>query len=153
MPSACTDPRGAATLLPIVVVFAIAGYRWAIWTRYVRVPATPPASAVSARREVDRDHRRRIAHHAGDVHQRYLVRRRKLWKIQMGSVLTPPAVKIVTMTSSNDRANASRAPGQEGRADRREGHVAERLDVSAPRSADASSNDRAVRRRRAIALL
>ena len=54
--------------------------------------------------------------------------RRKLWKIQIGSVLTPPARKIVTMTSSNDSANASRPPAisAERRAGKR--HVAERLE-------------------------
>lgn len=64
----------------------------------------------------------------------------KLLKIQSGSVWMPaPDVNFVTMISSNERAKASRAPAigavlTAGKVTRREV-----VDVSAPRSADASS--------------
>ena len=71
-----------------------------------------------------------------------------------GIVCVPaPAVNSVTITSSNDRANARSAP--ETSALRMPGNVIRRnvIHVSAPRSADASSEVRGSRRRRAIPLL
>ena len=68
--------------------------------------------------------------------------REKLLKIQIGSVSSPaPIVNVVTMISSNERAKASSAPATSavrrfGKRDQAEG-----LPGSAPRSADASSNE------------
>jgi hypothetical protein len=78
----------------------------------------------------------------------------RLVKIQIGRVWSPaPAVKVVTMISSKERAKASRPPAS--RAERRVGKVTRRKvwTPSAPRSMDASSNDRDMRRRRARVLL
>ena len=74
-------------------------------------------------------------------------------KIQIGSVSWVPAVNVVTMISSNDRAKASRPPARI--AVRRTGNVTWRkvCQVSAPRSIDASSIERDERRSRAITLL
>ena len=73
---------------------------------------------------------------------------------KMGTVCVPaPAVNRVTMISSNDSANASNAP--DSRAVRMPGMVMRRnvIQVSAPRSADASSGVRGNRRSRATTLL
>ena len=51
---------------------------------------------------------------------------RRLARIQIGSVCSVPAVKVVTMISSNDRANASRPPARSA-VRRRQRHVPERL--------------------------
>ena len=60
-----------------------------------------------------------------DVDERQLVRPLDRVKIQIGSVWSPaPAVKFVTMISSNDRANASSAPASS--AVRIAGHVMRR---------------------------
>ncbi len=74
-------------------------------------------------------------------------------KIQMGSVCFAPDVNTVTMTSSNESANASSAPARS--AVRICGSITYRnvCQLSAPRSADASSSEPAVRRIRAITLL
>ena len=74
-------------------------------------------------------------------------------KIQIGSVCSEPAVNVVTMISSNDRAKASRAPATS--AVRSWGKVMSRkvCQEPAPRSLAASSSDVPVRRRRATALL
>src|ERR1700761_8753275 len=80
--------------------------------------------------------------------------RKRLRKIQIGKVSSPaPIVKLVTTISSKESAKASRAPAP--RALRREGKVTKRkvCQGSAPRSAEASSKDPEVRRRRATALL
>ena len=83
-----------------------------------------------------------------------LLGRAKLVKNQIGSVWSPAAiVNVVTMISSKERAKASRAPAT--RALRMVGSVT-RVNVcqgSAPRSAEASSSEPDMRRRRAIALL
>ena len=75
-------------------------------------------------------------------------------KIHIGMVCVPaPAVKFVTMISSNDRANASRPP--DSSAVPMPGRVTRRnvVKTSAPRSAEASSGDRGSRRSRAMTLL
>src|SRR3712207_4761202 len=79
--------------------------------------------------------------------------RERFVRIQIGSVWSGPAVNVVTMTSSNDSANASRAPASS--ALRSAGKVTWRnvWNVDAPRSADASSSDADIRRSRATALL
>jgi hypothetical protein len=77
-----------------------------------------------------------------------------LVKIQIGRVWSPaPAVNVVTMISSKESANASRAPASS--ADRSAGKVTNRnvWAPSAPRSIDASSSDRDTRRSRATTLL
>ena len=82
------------------------------------------------------------------------VRGRRSWlKIQMGSVVCAPAVNVVTTISSNDKANANRAPAR--RADRISGNVMypKVWKRSAPRSADASSKLGESRRNRAAMLL
>src|SRR5688572_29035615 len=74
-------------------------------------------------------------------------------KIQIGSVWSGPAVNVVTMISSKESAKASSAPATS--AVLRLGKVTWRkvCQVSAPRSADASSNEVETLRRRAITLL
>ena len=133
-----------------------AGRRWPGWPPEALSDErrARPASLGDPRREVDRDRptagsRRRPRRCTSGT----WFASRKLWKIQIGSVLTPPAVKIVTMTSSNDSAKASRRAREQRRAEGRERHPPERLPGVAPRSADASSNELDVRRSRAIALL
>src|SRR4030095_15030319 len=77
-----------------------------------------------------------------------------LVKIHRGRVWSPaPAVKVVTMISSKERAKASRAPAR--RAERRGGKGTRRKGwrASAPRSMEASSIERDIRRRRARVLL
>ena len=72
--------------------------------------------------------------------------RARFEKIQIGSVWSEPAVKTVTITSSNERPKASRPPASN--AVPSAGSVTS-LNVwieSAPRSDDASSNDSDVRR-------
>ena len=66
--------------------------------------------------------------------------RERVAKIQIGSVCCAPDVKIVTTTSSNDSANASRPPARS--AVRICGNITYRnvCQESAPRSADASSS-------------
>src|SRR3712207_8133203 len=75
--------------------------------------------------------------------------RDRLVRIQIGSVWSGPAVNVVTMTSSNDSANASSAPASS--ALRSAGNVtkANVCHVDAPRSADASSNEPDTRRSQA----
>ena len=66
--------------------------------------------------------------------------RERFWKIQIGRVVTPGgAVNRVTTISSNDSPNARSAPATS--APRRSGKVTRRnvVNVSAPRSIDASS--------------
>ena len=71
---------------------------------------------IDSRQDDDRRH----------VHERELVRARVVLKIQIGSVCMPgPAVKFVTMISSNDRAKASRAPAISAVRMRRERHPPE----------------------------
>jgi len=80
--------------------------------------------------------------------------RNRLLKIQIGSVCTfGGAVNVVTMISSNDSPNASTAPAT--REARIWGKVTRRnvVQLVAPRSIDASSNDMPTRRSRASALL
>src|SRR5213592_4353425 len=79
--------------------------------------------------------------------------RERLLRIQIGSVSRSPAVNVVTITSSKLSANASSAPATS--AERSCGNVTYQnvCHVWAPRSADASSNDAHVRRRRATTLL
>src|SRR4051794_30309296 len=79
--------------------------------------------------------------------------RDRLVRIQIGSVCELPAVNVVTITSSKESANASSAPATI--AERSAGKVMKRkvCQVLAPRSAEASSNERDVRRRRATTLL
>src|SRR5664279_3786039 len=80
--------------------------------------------------------------------------RNKLLKIHCGNVWMPgPAVNDVTTISSNDRAKDSNAPAIT--AERTAGKVTKRkvCHVDAPRSIDASCNDRPVRRNRAATLL
>ena len=80
--------------------------------------------------------------------------RKRLRKIQIGRVSSPaPIVNVVTMISSKERAKASRAPA--ARAVLMLGKVTKRkvCQVSAPRSAEASSKEPEVRRRRATTLL
>ena len=74
-------------------------------------------------------------------------------RIQIGSVFCAPAVKSVTITSSNESANASSAP--EISAVESTGKVTKRkvCQPSAPRSIEASISDGEVRRSRAITLL
>src|SRR3954469_1500052 len=74
-------------------------------------------------------------------------------RIQIGSVWSAPTVNVVTITSSNDSANASRPPAMS--AERSDGKVTWRnvCQVVAPRSLDASSNELDRRRNRATALL
>src|SRR5216117_3619293 len=66
---------------------------------------------------------------------------RMLPKIQIGRVFWTPAVKVVTITSSKDSANASSAP--ETSAVESVGNVTWRnvCQPSAPRSIEASAND------------
>ena len=81
--------------------------------------------------------------------------RKRLRKIQIGSVSSPaPIVNVVTMISSKERAKASRRAGGEG-AFSCSGKVTKRkvCQVWAPRSAEASSKEPEVRRRRATTLL
>src|SRR4051794_6329899 len=78
---------------------------------------------------------------------------RMLPKIHRGSVFCAPAVNVVTMTSSNDSANASRPPATSaveitGKVTKR--NVCQPL---APRSCEASISDVCVWRSRAITLL
>ena len=80
--------------------------------------------------------------------------RERLVKIQIGRVWSPaPIVNVVTMISSKERAKASRAPATS--AVRMFGSVTRRnvCQGSAPRSAEASSNEPDIRRSRAITLL
>ena len=74
-------------------------------------------------------------------------------KIQIGSVFCAPAVNVVTITSSNESANASSAP--EISAVEIVGSVTSRnvCQPSAPRSIDASVSEPGVRRSRASTLL
>ena len=74
-------------------------------------------------------------------------------KIQSGKVFCAPAVKVVTMTSSNERAKASKAPAT--RAVEIKGNVTSRnvCQPLAPRSMAASINEDEVRRSRASTLL
>ncbi len=74
-------------------------------------------------------------------------------KIHNGRVFCAPAVNTVTMTSSNDRANASSAPDTSAVAV--SGNVTNRsvCGPRAPRSMDASAKDPGVRRSLAITLL
>ena len=73
--------------------------------------------------------------------------------IQIGSVLCWPAVKVVTITSSNDNANASMPPASSAVA--MFGRITWRSvwKPSAPRSIEASISARFVRRKRASTLL
>ena len=68
--------------------------------------------------------------------------RRKLWKIQIGSVLTPPASEDRDDDLVERQREGQQAPASS--ADRSAGNVTYRnvRNVSAPRSADASSNER-----------
>jgi pimeloyl-ACP methyl ester carboxylesterase len=78
----------------------------------------------------------------------------RIWpKIQMGKLLWAPAVKVVTMTSSNDSAKASMAPATTEVEIR--GSVTSRNTWKplAPRSMAASISDPCVRRSRASTLL
>src|SRR3712207_1367922 len=74
-------------------------------------------------------------------------------RIQIGSVWSGPAVNVVTITSSNDSANASSGPASS--ALRIDGNVTNRnvCQDDAPRSADASSKFVDSRRSRATTLL
>src|SRR4029079_6743538 len=78
---------------------------------------------------------------------------RRIWpKIQIGRVFWAPAVNVVTITSSKERAKASRPP--EIRAVEIVGNVTERkvCRPSPPRSMEASVGERGTRRRRATTL-
>src|SRR3954467_8296088 len=79
--------------------------------------------------------------------------RERLDRIQIGSVSRSPAVNVVTITSSKLRAKAggARPTSAEGSC----GNVTYQkvCHVWAPRSAEASSNEPLVRRRRAMTLL
>ena len=80
--------------------------------------------------------------------------RKRLRKIQIGRVSSPaPIVNVVTMISSKERAKASRPPAAS--AVFMLGKVTKRkvCQVWAPRSAEASSKEPEVRRRRATTLL
>jgi hypothetical protein len=79
--------------------------------------------------------------------------RNSTWKIQMGNVGSLPRVNVVTMISSNDRANASTPPAS--RAVARFGTITYRnvCQPDAPRSAEASTTFGDIRRRRATTLL
>ena len=79
--------------------------------------------------------------------------RARVAKIQIGSVCSAPDVNTVTITSSNDSANASSPPARS--AVRICGSITylKVCQLSAPRSAEASSSEPEVRRMRAIALL
>ena len=79
--------------------------------------------------------------------------RNSTWKIQIGSVGSLPLVNVVTMISSNDRANASRPPASNAVA--RFGRITCRnvCHPDAPRSAEASTTFGDMRRRRATTLL
>src|SRR4051794_28293424 len=74
-------------------------------------------------------------------------------KIHSGSVFCAPAVNVVTMTSSNESANASRPPAI--KAVEMTGSVTKRKvwNPLAPRSIDSSTSDDCVWRRRASTLL
>ena len=74
-------------------------------------------------------------------------------KIHSGSVFCAPAVNVVTITSSNDSANASSPPATSAVAII--GSVTWRnvCQPSAPRSIDASTSEDCVRRSRASTLL
>src|SRR5213595_1082633 len=74
-------------------------------------------------------------------------------KIHSGSVFCAPAVNVVTMTSSKERAKASKAPATS--AVEISGRVTSTNDRQplAPRSIAASSNEEEVRRSRARTLL
>ena len=80
--------------------------------------------------------------------------RKRLRKIQIGRVSSPaPSVNVVTMISSKESAKASRPPATSavfivGRVTKRKV-----CQLSAPRSAEASSKEAELRRRRAITLL
>jgi hypothetical protein len=77
-----------------------------------------------------------------------------LLKIQIGSVrCCAPAVNVVTMISSNDRAKVNSAPASS--AERSIGKVTSRnvVKIDAPRSIEASSSWDPVRRSRAMTLL
>jgi hypothetical protein len=78
---------------------------------------------------------------------------RRLPRIQIGSVFCAPAVNVVTITSSNESANASRPPATSAVATT--GSVTWRnvCQPSAPRSIDASTSEDCVRRSRASRLL
>ena len=83
-------------------------------------------------------------------------RRWPLWicaKIQIGSVFCAPAVKVVTMTSSKDSANASMPPATTEV--EMSGNVTSRKvwKPFAPRSIAASMSEPCVRRNRAMTLL
>src|SRR5207245_5544062 len=77
---------------------------------------------------------------------------RRLLKIHLGSVISEPEVKLVTMISSKDSANASSPPAR--RAVEMLGRITNRkvCQPSAPRSIDASTREPDVRRSRAITL-
>src|SRR3954471_15582177 len=79
--------------------------------------------------------------------------RRMFPKIHSGNVFCAPAVNVVTITSSNESANASRPPAIS--AVQMTGSVTKRklCQPLAPRSIDASSSDVCVWRSRAITLL
>src|SRR3954452_16044826 len=78
---------------------------------------------------------------------------RMLPKIQSGNVFCAPAVNVVTITSSNDSANASSPPAIS--ALEMTGNVTKRKGCQplAPRSCDASISEDSDCRRRAITLL
>ena len=81
-------------------------------------------------------------------------RPRPMWvKIQMGRVTWPPAVNVVTMISSKDRAKASSPPARS--AVEMAGIVTNRkvCHPSAPRSMEASASVVGVRRSLATTLL
>src|SRR5579884_1655146 len=79
--------------------------------------------------------------------------RSRLSRMKIGSVSCAPAVNVVTITSSNESANASSPPATsavETTGQRTKRNVCQ---PSAPRSCEASSSDGDVRRRRATTLL
>src|SRR5262249_16274310 len=75
-----------------------------------------------------------------------------LLRMKIGSVVCAPAVNVVTITSSNESAKASRPPAI--RAVESTGHTTKRnvCQPSAPRAIDASTIDGGVRRSRADTL-
>ena len=102
--------RGGATV--------VCGWKWAV---AILAALTSGAGAGHAgadpRRDIDRDHGEQDQDQRDTLTTGSSVGRWMAARIHIGMVCVPaPAVKFVTMISSNDRAKASSAPGQQRRA-------------------------------------
>ncbi len=91
-------------------------------------PSQYPGVAGEPHGDRDRDDRQRDHREDDDVHLRQLlIPGESAPRIQIGSVFSGPAVNVVTITSSNESAKASRPPATSAVARIGQGHVAERL--------------------------